>query len=203
MSDAPDTLPIGPSWSRAACDIVERHLAGGMSASAIEAMRSRLLELAFRADCPQADSLYAASDISRYSRHQLVAEPDIGYSCLLIQWPAGHATPLHDHDGLWGIELVLDGALQVEEFRKDESPGSDGLAHARTLVLGVGDAAAFADPRYVHRCRNLSARKPALSLHVYGGLLERFNTFEPDVAGRYQPSRYVTRLDSVAGLAGI
>lgn len=203
MSDPLDTLPIDTGWARAARAVVEQHLSDGTSAAVIEAMRERLLELAFRSDCPQADSLYAAGDVSRYRRHQLVAEPDLGYSCLLIQWPAGHATPLHDHDGLWGIELVLDGALQVEEFRKDESPGSNGLAQARTLVLGVGDAAAFADPRYVHRCRNLSARKPALSLHVYGGLLERFNTFEPDVAGRYQPSRYVTRVDTVAELAGI
>lgn len=202
MGDATDTLRIDERWTRAVCEIVESHLTGP-SESAIEAMRLRLLELAFRPECPQAEGLYAATDVTHYRRHLLAGTEASPYSCLLIQWPAGHATPLHDHDGLWGIELVLDGALQVEEFRKDESPGTDGLVHARTLVLGVGDAAAFTDPRYVHRCRNLSARKPALSLHIYGGMLERFNTFQPDVAGRYQPSRYVTRVDSVGGLAGI
>jgi hypothetical protein len=34
-----------------------------------------------------------------------------------MYWPAGHATLPHDHGGHWGIEVVLDGALHVEELR--------------------------------------------------------------------------------------
>jgi hypothetical protein len=49
-------------------------------------------------------------------RRWLVAEGD-GYSAILIGWSPRYHTPVHDHDGLWGIELVLCGALQVDEFQ--------------------------------------------------------------------------------------
>lgn len=152
-------------------------LAETPTGAAIEALSERLAERAMRADAPRAST----PPRGRYRR--LLIAGDWSHSCLLIQWPAAHRTPIHDHAGLWGIELVLDGVLEVEEFALDGEPARPELTPTRTLMLGAGDAAVFTGRQYAHRCRNLSATRPALSLHVYGGELERYHAFEADPRG--------------------
>jgi len=110
----------------------------------------------------------------QYRRWHLVDVP--GRSVVLIGWPPGHATPVHDHNGLWGLELVLSGALHVEEHSIDGS--ATRLHGARDLA--ELDAAVFDDPAYAHACSNPSSERPALSLHVYGGALDAYNSYHDD-----------------------
>jgi hypothetical protein len=87
---------------------------------------------------------------------------------LLIAWPANYVSALHDHGARWGLEIPLHGALEVEAWRR-QSDGGEPLAHGRHW-LGPGDALWFdADQSRLHRCRNLSGREAALSLHLFGG----------------------------------
>ncbi len=104
-------------------------------------------------------------------RDLLATAPGTGHTALLVTWPPGHQAPLENHDARWRIEFVLEGALAIEEFADSGEPGRPMLAHRRTLILGIGDAAVFARPGHVQSCRNLSSRSTALSLHVYGGAL--------------------------------
>lgn len=160
--------------------------------SAVEALTARLAAQAFSPQAPRA----AANGQTLYRRHLLAGGGQSRLSCLLIEWPAAHRTPIHDHAGLWGIELVLDGALEVEEFRVEDEHERPRLAPERTLLLGAGDAACFTDHRYAHRCRNLSATRPALSLHVYGGMLDRYRTFQAVAGGGHVPQLQHARIDS-------
>ncbi len=99
-----------------------------------------------------------------------------GMSVLLMAWPANHITPVHDHAGLWGLELVLHGALEVQSYTRE--PSGQLRMEGRDW-LGLGDASWFdADHSYVHRCRNLSRHQTALSLHVYGGDLAKYFAYE-------------------------
>jgi hypothetical protein len=85
----------------------------------------------------------------------------------LIAWPANHVSVLHDHGARWGLEIPLHGALQIEAWRRQAE--GDLLAHGHHW-LGPGDALWFdADRSRLHRCRNLSGREVALSLHLFGG----------------------------------
>ena len=87
---------------------------------------------------------------------------------LLIAWPANHTSVLHDHGARWGLEIPLHGALEIEAWRR-QADGGEPLAHGRHW-LGPGDALWFdADQARLHRCRNLSGREAALSLHLFGG----------------------------------
>ncbi|NUO74064.1 MAG: cysteine dioxygenase [Frateuria sp.] len=87
---------------------------------------------------------------------------------LLIAWPANHVSVLHDHGVRWGLEIPLHGALEVEAWRRRGDSGEP-LAHGRHW-LGPGDALWFdAGQSRLHRCRNLSGREAALSLHLFGG----------------------------------
>jgi predicted metal-dependent enzyme (double-stranded beta helix superfamily) len=103
------------------------------------------------------------------------SKPDI--SVLILAWPANHTTPIHDHDGLWGLEMALHGALEVESWDRD--PDGKILRMSGRDWLGPGDVTWFdADDRHAHRCRNLSRQETALSLHVYGGDLAQYFTYQ-------------------------
>lgn len=147
----------------------------------IDAVRHALSALAWLEGCPRAHRARSDEELT-YRRQLVVAAPDRSYSALLITWPPGHITPVHDHSRLWGIELVLDGALEVREFVASPEPPIE-LQFTRSVMLGAGDATTFLDPGYAHSCRNLSDSKPALSLHVYGGMLEDFHSFHKDEDG--------------------
>jgi hypothetical protein len=85
---------------------------------------------------------------------------------------------------LWGIELSLYGALEVESWSRASTAESWQLRGRDWL--GPGDATWFdADPPYMHRCRNLSRHETALTLHVYGGDLENYATYEQIQAEPY------------------
>lgn len=138
--------------------------------------------------------------------HELVRwlyerERDGRYTGLIMVWPAGHATPVHDHAGLWGIEMVLQGGLSVEDYELVDA--GDGHAQPRfvgTTVLEEGQSCAFRGTQgHAHRCTNLSARRPAVTLHVYGGLLETYRNFEVTRGGRFVAAPAQARVDGTLG----
>jgi hypothetical protein len=110
---------------------------------------------------------------------------------LLVAWPADYTSPLHDHGARWGLEIPLHGALEVEAWRR-QSDGGEPLAHGRHW-LGPGDALWFdADQSRLHRCRNLSGREAALSLHLFGGAPANGLAYAPTASSTAQlmpPSR--------------
>ncbi|WP_158544966.1 cysteine dioxygenase [Dyella monticola] len=140
---------------------------------------SALSSVATWPGCPQSGMLFSAPITPAYRRIPLGVGTARNYEALLILWPPGHATPLHDHDGLWGMEFVLDGVLEVESFQLCPQPPVH-LEHDHSLVVGVGDHIAFSQADYAHRCRNLSKTRQALSLHVYGGELNCYRSFTHD-----------------------
>lgn len=117
-------------------------------------------------------------------------------SVLVLAWPPNHLTPVHDHAGLWGLEMTLVGALEVQSYTRDPASG-DLQAQGRDW-LGPGDGTWFeGDRNHAHRCRNLSRHDTALTLHVYGGDLAEYFAYEQaEPAGRWhvQPRR-----SSIAG----
>jgi predicted metal-dependent enzyme (double-stranded beta helix superfamily) len=98
-------------------------------------------------------------------------------SVLVMAWPPNHLTPVHDHAGLWGLEMTLHGALEVQSYARD--PQSGDLRLQGRDWLGPGDGTWFeGEPHHAHRCRNLSRHDTALTLHVYGGDLAQYFAYE-------------------------
>jgi hypothetical protein len=110
---------------------------------------------------------------------------------LLIAWPANHISVLHDHGARWGLEIPLHGALQIEAWRRQGRAG-ESLAHGHHW-LGPGDAIWFdAGQSRLHRCRNLSGREAALSLHLFGGAPGAglpYAAAAPSIPQRMHPAR--------------
>jgi predicted metal-dependent enzyme (double-stranded beta helix superfamily) len=185
---------VARSWVDAVRTLVA-DLPRDVDAVALERFREQASELAWRDDRPTLDTI---TDTPLRYRRVLVSDPDChSFSALLIAWPPDHRTALHDHDGLWGAELVLDGALAVDEYQNHPQGNVPHPTFQRTMMLGIGDATVFADRSYIHSCRNLSDERGALTLHVYGGPLENYLSYQPDNQGTYRPWPTQARLDDV------
>ncbi|MFC4729024.1 cysteine dioxygenase [Coralloluteibacterium thermophilus] len=173
--------PASPAWRDAAiARLPAVPLEDGRS---LRELAEALRDVARQPDTPRADDR-AFADGDGYRRFLLARLPHA--EALLIWWPPGYGTPVHDHDRLWGIELVLDGMLVVDEYAVQAgATGAEGLHLERrpSVRLPRGAARLFDDPGYAHACHNAFFDRPALSLHVYGGPLERYRRFERDGAG--------------------
>lgn len=141
--------------------------------------------------CPHTDDVVDPAAALAYRRIALADHATRGYEALLIIWPPSHATPIHDHDGLWGMEIMLDGVLEVEAFdlSLQEHPH---LVSRGASVIGIGDHLAFSQADYAHRCRNLSSNRAAVSLHIYGGALDSYRSYHPDEEGRWNSKTHQT-----------
>lgn len=126
----------------------------------------------------------AATAIDRYRRISLADSTLPRYSALAIVWPPGHVGPLHDHGGLWGIQIVLSGALDTDEYDV-LAPQRVRRRHGARLTPGEGTW--FGGRRFAHACRNASQHAPALSLHVYGGDLVNYLVYAEDGSGLGAP----------------
>lgn len=163
----------------------------------VDQLGAELAHLAWSDRAPTASTFCGARD--RFRRHPIAGASELGCSALLMYWPPGHATLPHDHGGHWGIEIVLDGALHVEEFIREGSPLVPRLTKSSAVYLGIGDVALFTEPRYVHRCRNLSNVSGTLTLNVYGGTLEGYTDFEIDSGGLLRGSSRIAVSDAIVG----
>lgn len=181
-------------WTHRVLAAIARSVGDGRNVDVAHLMRT-LAQAPWWEGCPTAADAYPDGTRHHYRRISL-REPLYAddYSVLLIAWPPGHVTPIHDHDGLWGIELVLDGILRVESFAIEVAP-SVRLAPRSVTPLGMGDHATFSDADYAHRCRNLSAQRAALSLHVYGGALKRYRSYDQDAEGRWDSASHHAELE--------
>ncbi|GLQ97241.1 cysteine dioxygenase [Dyella mobilis] len=141
--------------------------------------------------CPRAADFTEDGSTASYRRVVLADHTRNGYEALLISWPPGHETPIHDHDGLWGMEIMLDGVLQVEAFDLSLQDRPHLVSRA-VSVIGIGDHLAFSHADYAHRCRNLSSNRAALSLHVYGGALDNYRSYHPQDDGRWSSQTHQT-----------
>lgn len=178
MSNTLTTLSVAP-WGKRVLALIdtcidrEGHVDTGM-------ICDRLAKSVRWPDCPRAPQLSSDVAVAGYRRISINDGRPRGYEALVIAWPPGHITPIHDHDGLWGLELVLDGVLQVDSFHLSVDP-SVSLKAEDTIVAGVGDHVLFTDASYAHQCRNYSRNRAALSLHVYGGELNSYRSFHHEL----------------------
>lgn len=187
MHDAlPHSQPTGrqtfEDWSGRVLALIDGHV-GHRTEVDVRQLAEALAAAAHWPACPHAPGI-AGGDALAYLRVPIPHRGPVDYEALLILWPPGHATPIHDHAGLWGLELVLDGVLEVETYALSSHPRPR-LTSQGTAVLGVGDRASFSGANHAHRCRNFSSQKPALTLHVYGGALDTYRSFQQEEAGHW------------------
>jgi predicted metal-dependent enzyme (double-stranded beta helix superfamily) len=108
----------------------------------------------------------------RYLCHR---DPEYGFAVMLVAWAPGDSTPIHDH-GTWGVEFVLRSALEVTRFGTRDPFNPEKLTRRRVVA---GDIDTNVPPEDdVHQVVSPEA-DVALSLHVYGRVMDQCRVFTP------------------------
>ena len=135
----------------------------------------------------QLPSSYWRTRAEGYARRLLHQNPVLGYTAVVMTWAPGQCTPLHDHGGLWCVEGVVDGMMEVRRFElADQSNGSFAFIERGRLLAGVGTAGSLIPPVDYHVLGNALPDRTSLTLHVYGGDLTKCHVFLPRPDGRYE-----------------
>jgi len=115
-----------------------------------------------------------------YARRELYACPERGTTIVAMTWAPSQGTPIHDHCGLWCVEGVWQGQLEITRYELEEEDGERArFTRYETLVAGTGSAGSLLPPHEYHTIRNPSADRIAISLHVYQKAMGTCATFEP------------------------
>jgi predicted metal-dependent enzyme (double-stranded beta helix superfamily) len=129
-----------------------------------------------------------------YARRLLHRDADRGYSVVVMTWGPGQGTELHDHAGMWCVECVLQGELNVTQFDLLEAAEDRFRFEQRVSVsAGVGDAGCLIPPHEYHVLTNRLQDDTTITLHVYGGEMDHCNLFLPQSGGWWARSQ--RRLD--------
>jgi 3-mercaptopropionate dioxygenase len=123
-----------------------------------------------------------------YCRRLFYRDPELGFTALVMAWGPGQCTALHDHAGIWCVEGVVEGELEVTRFELLEET-RDGLckfAERGGVRASAGSAGALIPPFEHHVLANVSPDRIALTLHVYGGEMDHCSVFLPEPGGLYR-----------------
>jgi 3-mercaptopropionate dioxygenase len=132
-----------------------------------------------------------------YARRLLHLDEELGWSALVMTWGPGQHTALHDHAGIWCVEGVVEGRMDVERYELVEE--EDGLCRFEErdkVQAGVGSAGALIPPFDFHVLGNALADRPSLTLHVYGGEMDHCSIFEPLGDGRWRRQQHRLSYDA-------
>jgi predicted metal-dependent enzyme (double-stranded beta helix superfamily) len=120
-----------------------------------------------------------------YARRLLYRSDALGYSAVVMTWAPGQRTPLHDHAGIWCVEGVVEGRMDVTQYDLVEESSDRYRFEARGCVhAAVGSAGCLIPPFEYHVLANAIDR-PSITLHVYGGEMTACHIFEPAADGTY------------------
>ena len=133
-----------------------------------------------------------------YARRELHACPKSGISVVAMTWAPGQGTPIHDHCGLWCVEGVWQGHLEIVRYELEESNGDlYRFSMHETLTAGTGTAGSLLPPHEYHTIRNPNEKQIAISLHIYQAAMNDCATFEPQGNDWYQRKKKTLCLDTV------
>lgn len=119
-----------------------------------------------------------------YARRELYACPERETTVVAMTWAPGQGTPIHDHCGLWCVEGVWQGQLEITRYELEEDQGDRcRFTRFETLVAGTGTAGSLLPPHEYHTIRNPNPAQIAISLHIYQKAMGTCATFEPEAAG--------------------
>lgn len=122
------------------------------------------------------------SDTNHYARNLVYDAPDRSLSLYALVWLPGQWTPVHDH-GSWGVVGIVEGVLEERNYvRLSPDRGVDEgiqLARGGVILLGRGAVTSFVpNPDHIHVTGVPQERARAVSLHLYGRMMNSFNTYD-------------------------
>lgn len=146
------------------------------------AVKDALVDLCENGHIQLSDEICRPAENS-YARRLIHHNPTLDYSALVMVWGPGQGTPVHDHNGLWCVECVVKGKIDITPYGMVERSGSlFRFDQQETVLAGVGSAGCLIPPFDYHTISNALEDECSVTIHVYGGEMTECAIFEP----RYQ-----------------
>jgi 3-mercaptopropionate dioxygenase len=140
--------------------------------------------------------LFLPPQPDHYARKLIWQDPADRFVVVAMTWAPGQGSPLHDHAGLWGAELVVDGVMSETLFEL-VGRGDDGryaFKEGLHRTSGRGTVGVLIPPLEYHDFGN-GGSTVAHSLHVYGGDLRASQAFAQDDDGWWSARSVTLRYD--------
>lgn len=158
---------------------LDRAISAGDDHAITAALRNTLCALIMDRDVQLPACVYDPID-DHYARRELYRSPGLGYSVVAMTWGPGQGTPVHDHCGLWCVEGVWDGQLEITQYelleRQDDRVR---FRAAGGMHAGPGSAGSLIPPHEYHAIRNASDDQVAVSVHIYKAPMGTCSMFVP------------------------
>jgi 3-mercaptopropionate dioxygenase len=114
-----------------------------------------------------------------YARHLVYREEGGGFCVVGMVWGPGQKTAIHDHAGVWCVEGVYEGQIEVTRFDLQGEVGDRvRFSPGPAIRAGVGACGALIPPVEYHQIAN-PGDTTAITLHIYGRDLEVCHVFHP------------------------
>jgi 3-mercaptopropionate dioxygenase len=167
-------------------EVVNRAVAAGDAERIVDQLRGELCGLISAGTMPLPELLRACCG-DHYARRLVHRDPERGYSIVAMTWGPHQTTGLHDHAGLWCVEGVWQGSIEVLQYELVEERAEQRCRFEKrgSIRAGKGSAGCLIPPHEHHVIRN-PADEPAVSIHVYGGDMNFCHVFEERGDGWYE-----------------
>lgn len=173
-----------PGFEAIRCKLDEA-VAGG-SVTAIAHRVKDVLEAALRGDGLPLPPPFHKVRPDTYARRLLHRDAAGRYTVVVMTWGPEQKTALHDHAGIWCVECVVSGQMEVTQYELlSERDGRYRFAQQTPVPAGRGSAGCLIPPFEYHTLANASPDGPSITLHVYGGEMDHCHVFEPAADGTY------------------
>ena len=176
-------------------DALDDAIAQGGTPEITAALRRTLCEMIRSEDVRLPDCVFE-NVADHYARRELYRSEAHGYSVIAMTWGPGQGTPIHDHCGMWCVEGVWHGELEITQYDLVESSeGRFKFMPVGAIQAGPGSAGSLIPPHEYHTIRNPSDRGNAVSVHIYKGTMSQCAVFSPLGDQWYQRSTRQLDLD--------
>jgi len=131
---------------------------------------------------------YKREDPAAYARNAIHLGAADGVSLFALVWRPGQWTPIHDH-GTWGVVGVLEGVLEERGYIPAGNTIDDGetidLRPGGITLLAPGAVGTFVpNPDHIHLTGVPADREKAVSLHLYGRLMNNYHFYDLETRSR-------------------
>lgn len=160
-------------------DLIHEACAAQDTATTMTILREGLIRLIHSKSVCLPECVYEPVE-GHYARREIYKCPKTGVSVVAMTWGPGQGTPIHDHCGLWGVEGVWQGEIEIVQYELlEDQPERCRFARLTPIMGGIGSAGCIIPPHEYHTIRNPSPDQIAISLHIYKNSMGNCCIFEP------------------------